>query len=85
MSTERSQRPLAGRAITIAVLLLTTLGASCSPRGAGSISVGDPSKWRKPPEAVSPRKGSTKPSRSKGQDAPLAGKSIRIQLKGQIK
>jgi hypothetical protein len=65
MSTERSQRPLAGRAITIAVLLLTTLGVSCSPGGAGSISV--PSGKGKLKAAskigwVKPKAGSTRPS-----------------------
>ena len=68
------------------MFLIATLAATgCQRGGAGSIAVGDPSKWRKPPEAVSPREGSTKPSRTKGQGAPLAGKSIKIQLKGQIK
>jgi hypothetical protein len=68
------------------MFLLAALAATgCQRGGAGSITVGDPSKWIKPPEAVDLRNRSNKQSPTKLQNAPLAGRSIKDQLKGQIK
>jgi hypothetical protein len=68
------------------MLLLAALAATgCHRDGAGSITVGDPSKWIKPPETVDHRNGPTRQSPTKVQNAPLAGRPIKFQLKRQIK
>jgi hypothetical protein len=73
-------------AVAVGVFLIEALAATgCGRDGAGSITVGDPGKWNKPPEAVDARKRSTRPTPTKSQNAPLAGRSIKEQLKEQIK
>jgi hypothetical protein len=68
MSRAHGQRPLAGLAFTIAGILLTTLGGSCSPGGAGSIPVPVPKVAKDKHKGdggfgpVKPRAGSTRPS-----------------------
>jgi hypothetical protein len=73
-------------AVTVGMYLMAALAITgCGRDGAGSITVGDPSKWNKPPEAVDAHKRSTRPTPIKSQNAPLAGKPIKDQLKGRIK
>jgi hypothetical protein len=73
-------------AVAVGMLLMAAMAPTgCGSDGAGSITVGDPGKWNKPPEAVDTRKRSTRPTTTKTQNAPLAGRSIKEQLKEQIK
>ena len=65
-------------------LLLAANSTGCGPDGAGSVKVGDPGCWRKPPEAARLRKPAGKPGHGTGrggQPSP-AWKSIKSQLGG---
>ena len=74
-----STGPCSRLRINLAVgLFIAAATTGCQPEGAGSIDVGDPSRWRKPPVASS-TKTPTNLARTKGQGSPPAYKSIKDQ------
>jgi hypothetical protein len=67
-------------ALALVLIIGATTATGCQPQGAGSITVGDPGKWRKPP--VSPEKWArAKLGRAKEQTNPPVYKSIKEQIR----
>jgi serine/threonine protein kinase len=80
MTVARGRCLLSRLALAVALLIAAPALSGCQPEGAGSITVGDPAKWRKPPVAVS-KKAAAKTVKGKSQDDPPVYKSLKDQVR----